>query len=216
MNWREVPATTAVVATTVAVSLALIVAGALPEASLGAGVIAARFVGAPFPTNLGVAVPVWLTPPRCTLVHAGLAHLALNMVMLAYCGARIERTLGVGALALLYVIGAYAAALGQGLLAPHSAVPIIGASGAISAVVGAYALLFGQRRAASLGPVPGEIVHALWLAAAWVGIQALIGVAGMSVPGAGGATIAVGAHVGGFLAGLALARPLLLWRYRRA
>ena len=55
-------------------------------------------------------------------------------------------------------------------------------------------------------------MHVVWLAAAWIGIQLMIGVAGL-----GGATrIAIGAHIGGFLAGLALARPLLLWRYRGA
>ena len=83
-------------------------------------------------------------------------------------------------------------------------------------MVGTYALLFGQRRAAAIGPIPGGVVHVAWLAAAWIGIQALIGFAGMGLPGAGGAAVAVGAHIGGFLVGLALARPLLLWRYRHA
>ncbi|RZM08071.1 MAG: rhomboid family intramembrane serine protease, partial [Sphingomonas sp.] len=49
------------------------------------------------------------------------------------------------------------------------------------------------------------------LAAAWIGIQLLMGIAGL-----GGLTIAIGAHIGGFLAGLVLARPLLAWRYRGA
>ena len=216
MTWRDVPVTVAVGVATVVVSLMLIVSGALPTASLGAGVVAARFAGAVLPADLAIAVPAWLTPLTSTLIHAGLAHLAFNLVMFVYCGVRIERTLGSAATVALYLAGAYAAALGQWALAPQSVVPVIGASGAISAVVGAYALLFGERRARAIGPVPSGVVHVVWLAAGWVAIQALIGVAGMSVPGAGGATIAVGAHVGGFLAGLALARPLLLWRYRRA
>ena len=86
-----------------------------------------------------------------------------------------------------------------------SPVPMIGASGAISAIVGAYALLFGERRARRIGPVPADVVHIAWLAAAWVGIQLLIGAAGM-----GDVTVAIGAHIGGFAAGLVLARPLLL------
>ena len=184
--------------------------------SLGAGVVAARFAGAVLPPDVAVQVPAWLTPLSCTLVHAGLAHLVLNLVMLGFCGAQVERVLGTRALLLLYFIGAYAAALGQWLLAPMSVVPVIGASGAISAVVGAYALLFGQRRAEAIGPIPGGVVHVVWLAAAWIGIQALIGFAGMGLPGTGGAAVAVGAHTGGFIAGLALARPLLLWRYRHA
>ncbi|WP_174292905.1 rhomboid family intramembrane serine protease [Sphingomonas bacterium] len=216
MNWREAPATVAITAATVVASLAILASGALPTASLGAGAIAARFAGANLPADLAVQVPAWLTPLSCSLVHASIAHLALNLVMLVYCGAQAERTLGSGALLVLYGVGAYAAALGQWLLAPLSVVPMIGASGAISAVVATYALLFGQRRATAIGPIPGGVVHVAWLAAAWIGIQALVGFAGMGVPGAGGAGIAVGAHVGGFLAGLALARPLLLWHYRHA
>lgn len=206
----------AITVATVVVSLAILASGALPVMSLGAGAIAARFCGAVLPADLPIVVPAWLTPLSCTLIHAGLAHLALNLVMLAYCGAQAERAVGWSGMAILYVVGAYAAALGQWLLAPASPVPMIGASGAISAVVAAYALLFGQRQALSLGPVPGRVVHVLWLAAGWIGIQLLIGFAGMSVPGAGGATVAIGAHIGGFVAGLALARPLLLWRYRHA
>ena len=190
--------------------------GTLSEATIGAGAIAARFSGASLPAGIVFAVPTWLTPLSCTLLHGGFAHLALNLVMLVYCGAQTERALGGRGIVILYVAGAYAAVAGQWLLAPGSPVPMIGASGAISAVIAAYALLFGQREVKALGPVPGRVVHVLWLAAAWIGIQLLIGVAGMGVPGAGGAPIAVGAHIGGFIAGLALARPLLLWRYRHA
>lgn len=196
--------------------MGVIVAGVLPTASLGGGVIAARFAGAALPAGLAITVPAWLTPLSSTLIHGGFAHLFFNLVMLGFCGMQAERVLGSGPLVLLYVVGAYAAALGQWALGPTSVVPVIGASGAISAIVGAYALLFGQRRAAAIGPVPADVVHIAWLAAAWVGIQALVGFAGAGMPGAGGATVAIGAHVGGFLAGLALARPLLLWRYRRA
>ena len=52
----------------------------------------------------------------------------------------------------------------------------------------------------------------VWLAVAWISIQLLIGVAGMG----GGPLIAIGAHIGGFIAGLVLTRPLLLWHYRNA
>ena len=215
MRWREAPATVAITAATVIVSVVIIALGALPAASLGAGVVAARFAGAVLPPGVVVQVPLWLTPLSSTLVHAGAAHLVFNLVMLGFCGVQAERVLGSGALVLLYVVGAYLAAFGQWLLAPMSVVPMIGASGAISAVVAAYALLFGQRRAVAIGPVPGRAVEVIWLAAGWIGIQALIGFAGMGVPGSDGA-IAIGAHIGGFLAGLAMARPLLLWRYRHA
>jgi membrane associated rhomboid family serine protease len=198
------------------VSLLLLYTGLLPAAALGAGAIPARLAGASLPLDASMVMPVWLTPLSCTLLHGSLAHLVLNLVMLAYCGAQVERPVGGMGVAILYVGGAYAAALGQWLLAPASPVPMIGASGAISAVVAAYALLFGQREVKSLGPLPGRVVHVMWLAAAWIGIQLLVGIAGMGIPGSGGAPIAVGAHIGGFIAGLMLARPLFHWRYRHA
>ena len=212
MRWREAPATVVLTVVTLAVSLLILLAGWLPEAAIGGGVIPARLGGALLPADHGMALPAWLTPLSATLIHGGIAHVALNRVMLAYCGAQAERAVGSGGLTLLYVVGAYAAAAGQWALAPASPMPMIGASGAISAIVAGYALLYGERRARRVGPVPAGVVHVLWLAAAWIGIQAMIGVAGIG----GGPAIAIGAHVGGFLAGLVLTRPLLLWRYRHA
>ena len=90
---------------------------------------------------------------------------------------------------------------------------MIGASGAVSAVVGAYALLYSQRRgvAATSGRF-GHWLQVAWLAAAWIAVQLLIALA-TTVTQIG---IAVAAHIGGFIAGLLLARPLLMWRYRKA
>ncbi|WP_260582327.1 rhomboid family intramembrane serine protease [Sphingopyxis sp. PET50] len=62
----------------------------------------------------------------------------------------------------------------------------------------------------AIGPIPGHWVRALWLAAAWIGLQLLIGLTG----GAGFGNIAIWAHVGGFVAGLLLARPVLRWRFK--
>ena len=98
------------------------------------------------------------------------------------------------------------------MVGPHSAVPMIGASGAISALVGAYALLYGQRRPSRLQPELARLLHIAWLAAGWIVIQLLLGFASATE----GVAIAVASHIGGFIAGLALARPLLRWRYRTA
>lgn len=188
----------------------VILAGWLVPAAVQGGFIPARIDGG-VPDSHGFLVPALLTPLSATLLHGGFAHLALNLVMLVFCGRQVERVTGPAGLLILYLVGAFAGAGGQWLFEPGSRVPMIGASGAISAIVGAYALLFGERRAKRWGPVPGDLLHVLWLAAAWIGIQFLIGIAGM-----GGVTVAIGAHIGGFIAGLALARPLLLWRYREA
>ena len=160
----------------------------------------------------GFVLPVWLTPLTATLAHADLMHLGLNMLMLLYCGRMVETVLGAGPLAVLYVVGAYIAAGGQYLVDPLSPVPMIGASGAISAVLAVYALLFSRNEVKRFGPIPSHWMRALWLAVAWTGVQWLIGLASRG----SGYHIATAAHVGGFLAGLALARPLLAWRYRGA
>ena len=212
MTWRDAPATTAITLITLAASLLVEATGSTGAAAIGGGMIPARLSGAVLPPDHGMAVAAWLTPLTATLVHGGLAHLAFNLVMLFFCGALTERALGWAGVIVLYGVGAYAAAAGQWVLAPMSPMPTIGASGAISALVAGYALLYGERRAKPVGSIPAGVVHVLWLAAAWIGIQALVGVAGLG----GGPSIAIGAHIGGFLAGLALAKPLLLWRYRRA
>lgn len=185
--------------------------GAGDAAMVGGGFIPARFSGdVDFGPGMDDSwvVPAILTPLSATLLHGGLLHLGMNMLMLFWCGRFTEAVIGPRCLALLYGVGAYAAAGAQYLADPLSPVPMIGASGAISAVIGAYALLFNQNEVKGFGPFSPAVVRVLWLAAAWIGFQALVGLA---VPG-----IAIAAHVGGFLAGLALARPLLLWHYRNA
>jgi membrane associated rhomboid family serine protease len=183
-------ATTALGIVTVATWLLLATSGLEAQAQILGAFIPARASGL---VHLAGAVPVWLTPLTALLLHAGLLHLGFNLLI-------------------LYVVGAYAAALGQYALGPYETSPMIGASGAISALLGAYALLYGERRATVKNRRLNAAVNILWLAAAWIGLQVLVGLALSSAAGG----IAVGAHVGGFLAGLALARPLLLWRYRSA
>ena len=192
-------------------SALILVSGGLSALSLGLGFIPARLGGESLPAGLPLAVPALVTPLSATLVHGDVMHLLFNLLMLGFCGRLLERAIGGLGIAMLYTLGAYAAALAQWALDPASAVPMIGASGAISAIVGAYALLYGERRAKAIGPVPADAVHIAWLAAGWIGMQLLIGAAGMD-----GVTVAIGAHIGGFIAGLLLARPLLLWRYRDA
>ena len=181
-------------------------------------VAAAGAVGGFIPARLSGlmvvgALPIWLTPLSCTLLHANALHLAFNLLMLGYCGREDEVALGRPGVLVLYVAGAYAAAAAQYLAGPHSMTPVVGASGAISALVGAYALLYGQRRPSTrFSPETARTLHVLWLAGAWIVVQLLLGLAS-AIEGIG---IAAAAHIGGFIAGLLLARPLLRWRYRKA
>jgi membrane associated rhomboid family serine protease len=172
------------------------------------GFIPLRFAG----EAQGFVIPAWLTPLTATLSHGDIIHLGFNMLMLVYCGRSVETVLGAGPMTALYLVGAYVSAAGQYVAGPMSPVPMIGASGAISAVLAVYALLFGRNDVKRWGPIPAHWVRAIWLAIAWTGIQWMVGLASRG----GGYEIATAAHVGGFLAGLALARPLLAWRYRGA
>ncbi|NIJ06833.1 membrane associated rhomboid family serine protease [Sphingomonas vulcanisoli] len=203
------PETTIAVAAVTVIAFFLVQAtGQVPLADMLGGFVSARFDGLVIPR----ALPLVLTPLSATLLHAGLIHLGVNLLTLIFCGREVEVALGRWPTLLLYGIGAYAAAAMQFAVGPHSTVPMIGASGAISAFVGAYAMLYGQRRASNLSPALARWVHILWLAATWIGLQLLLGIAML----AGGIAVAAAAHVGGFFAGILLARPLLRWRYRRA
>lgn len=161
------------------------------------------------------AVPMFLTPLSATLVHGGWMHLGFNLVTLLFCGRQVELVLGPRLFVLLYGAGAYAAAAGQWALNPIEMAPMVGASGAISAVIGAYALLYSDQKVRALGPLPAYVVRMIWLGAGWVFIQFLIGLAGSSGGDEGFGQIAIGAHIGGFLIGMVMTRPLLRWRFGR-
>ena len=182
------------------------------------GFIPARIAFPGQDAGLGLA-PFWLTPLTATLIHAGIIHLAFNLLILVFCGRPVESVLGPASLAVLYVTGAYAAAGAQYFAGPTTAMPMVGASGAISAVLGAYAMLFGRNKVKLSSPRLALWLNALWLLAAWIGLNLVMGivVAGGGVPLTGqGVQVAVAAHIGGFAIGILLANPLLLFRYRRA
>ena len=203
---------TATVALAIVTALAWLVAaviGASDDATVRMGFIPARLSGL---LDLPGSVPAVLTPLSSTLVHGDLLHLAFNLLMLVWCGSAVERVLGRGALLTLYVVGAYTAAMAQWLFDPASIVPVIGASGAISAVIGAFALSFGRAKQITPSVRFNRALNAAWLLAAWVVLQIMVGL----LAGGQGLLLATPAHVGGFLAGLLLQRPLLLWRYRSA
>ncbi len=167
----------------------------------------------------GLFAPLWLTPVTATLIHAGAIHLVFNLIMLAFCGRPVESVLGPVALALLYLLGAYAAAGAQFAVSPVASGPMVGASGAISAIIGAYAMLFGRNKVKVANPTLALWLNALWLMVAWVVLQLCIGIAlsGADFLSSGeGVQVAVAAHIGGFMVGLLLANPLLLFRYRKA
>ena len=89
---------------------------------------------------------------------------------------------------------------------------MIGASGAISALFGIYALMFGRPRQLTSSQRMNRTIHVVWLLVTWVVLQWMAGL----LAGEQGMMLATPAHIGGFVAGLLIQRPLLLWRYRKA
>ncbi len=208
-SWQRAPFTVAIAIVTGAAWLLVSMLGLSDEASRWGGFIPARVSHA---QGVAALLAALLTPLSATLIHAGIVHLAFNLIVHLWCGRSVEAILGSPALLFLYVVGAFAAAAAQYAAGPDTADPMIGASGAISAVIGAYALLFGRNRVRLGNAALATLINALWVAAAWIGLQLLIGYA----LGTMGTRLAVAAHIGGFLAGLALAKPLLLWKWRKA
>src|SRR3546814_7419275 len=88
----------------------------------------------------GTMVPFLLTPLTAAFLHGGVLHLIFNLVVLLYIGRQLEAPLGSRAMAVLLGTGAYAGALAHWLADPQSNVPMIGASGAISALIAVFAL----------------------------------------------------------------------------
>lgn len=208
-NWKKARLTAGLAIVTIAAWLIAELFGLQPWAANNLGFWPADPVAGP--------VPVWLEPLTATLVHANIAHLLFNMIVLAFCGRPVESVLGSPGLAILYIFGACAAAAAQFLVSP--AAPMIGASGAVSAVLGAYAMLFGRNKVKVNSPTLALWLNALWLMAAWIVLQICLGIAlaGSSfITGGEGVMIAVAAHIGGFAVGVLLANPLLLFKYRKA
>jgi membrane associated rhomboid family serine protease len=161
------------------------------------------------------ADPVRALPSVLTsmFIHGSLAHIAGNMLYLWIFGDNVEDALGHGRYLLFYLLGGLFAALAQSAAAlgdPQALhVPMIGASGAISAVLAAYALLYPR------SPITTLVFLFLFEVPAWVVIALFFVVnlwSAVALSSAGG--VAFMAHVGGFVAGIALTRPFMSGRAR--
>lgn len=156
--------------------------------------------------------PSVLTAVSSMFLHGGWMHLAGNMLFLYVYGDNMEDQMGHIGFLMFYLLGGFAAAAAQYLADPSSTIPMVGASGAIAAVMGGYLLMFPKARVdvlffivifVRIFPVPAWIVLG-----AWFGIQLVQG----SVMPSDQGGVAYWAHAGGFAAGLLMAYPL--WQKR--
>ena len=152
----------------------------------------------------------WVSPTlsifTAMFMHGGLMHLLGNMLYLWIFGDNVEDRVGHARFVLFYLICGAVAALAQALPDMGSRVPMIGASGAISGVLGAYIVLYP--RANVLVLVPLIVVFQTFRVPAWIvlGMWFIGQLANSLLAAPGQVGVAFGAHVGGFLAGVALIR----------
>jgi membrane associated rhomboid family serine protease len=140
-------------------------------------------------------------------LHGGWVHLGGNLLYLWIFGNNVEDRLGHVAFLLFYLAGGIAAVAAQVVVEPESGVPLVGASGAIAAALGAYLVLFPRARILSLVflgffyqliQVPAVLVLGFWFV-----LQLVQGVASLGAEAATGG-VAFFAHIGGFVTGLAI------------
>ena len=136
-------------------------------------------------------------------LHAGWAHLLGNMLFLFIFGDNVEDAFGHLKYLLFYLACGIAAGLAQVYLAPGSSLPGVGASGAISGVLAAYIVMFGNNPVTVLFGIFPVVVPAFLMIGVWIVLQFLSGAASLGHTQETGG-VAYGAHVGGFVCGLAL------------
>jgi membrane associated rhomboid family serine protease len=137
-------------------------------------------------------------------VHGGFAHIAGNMLFLWIFGDNIEQRFGSALFLVFYLGTGLAASVAHILTSPASQIPTVGASGAISGVMGAYILLYPLNRIRTFIWYLGVVyVPAFIYLGVWFMTQLLNGMVALSVPTAQSTGVAFWAHVGGFVAGMA-------------
>ncbi len=153
-------------------------------------------------------VPIPFTIATSMFMHGGIAHIVGNMLYLWIFGNNVEDRMGPVKFFIFYVVCGAAAAAAQVALSPRSTIPLVGASGAIAGVLGAYLVLYPRARVLTLIPIfvfvrfvylPAIVFLGLWFLMQLIAVPASVG---------GGAGVAYLAHVGGFVAGLALVKLL--------
>lgn len=153
-------------------------------------------------------LPVYFNFLTSMFMHGGFMHLFGNMLFLWVFGDNIENLLGHIRYAIFYLLCGFAAALGQVVLDTGSIIPMLGASGAISGVLGGYIISFPNRRVRAvlfnfLTEVPAYVALGIWIV-----YQIVLGF--FTPAGTGG--VAYAAHIGGFIAGLVLVKLFALGR----
>lgn len=158
--------------------------------------------------HYGTPLPVYFNFLSSMFMHGSIMHLLGNMLFLWIFGDNLENLLGHVRYFAFYIVCGLAAAAAQIFMDPGSTIPMLGASGAISGVLGGYALLFPQREVRAvifnfLTTVPAFVAIGIWIV-----YQLVLGYLTPSDTGG----VAYAAHIGGFIAGIALIKLFAMGR----
>ncbi len=152
----------------------------------------------------------WDTPFTAMFLHASFLHIFFNMLFLVIFGPNVEDAMSRPRYLVFYLLGGILALAAQVLVDPSSTTPTLGASGAIAAVLGGYALLYPRTRVLTLVVIVFFVtiieVPALLLLVFWFAEQIVLGAVGLASPLGSTGGVAYFAHIGGFLSGLLLVR----------
>jgi len=156
----------------------------------------------------------WADVFSSMFVHGGLLHAVGNMLYLWIFGDNVEDRMGHGRFLAFYLLCGVAAALAQTMVSPDSPVPMVGASGAVAGVMGAYFVLYPKSRVLTLFPFPLMLIEipAVYLLGLWFVMQFVNGLGALVPPAEGqlAGGVAFWAHIAGFGAGV-----LLIFLFRR-
>src|SRR6476659_1096579 len=158
-----------------------------------------------------IPVPFWPTLFTSMFLHAGWMHLGGNMLYLWIFGDNLERVMGHARFLVFYLICGLAAGLAQIVASGASNIPSLGASGAISGVLGGYLVLFPRNRVRVLTRGGIMSVPAVFMLGFWILIQLVSGL-GTIANTADSGGVAYMAHIGGFVAGLVLVKAMTVGR----
>lgn len=152
--------------------------------------------------------PIYLTILSSMFMHGGFAHILGNLLYLWIFGDNVEHRFGSGVFLAFYLVSGVVATVAQIALDPDGIVPNLGASGAISGVLGAYLVLFPRNRVTAIFLFHLVSIPAIVAIGVWIVFQFFNGLGSIMVSQETVGGVAYGAHIGGFFAGVVLALVL--------
>lgn len=154
----------------------------------------------------------WLSPLISAFLARDVWSATFDLVFLLIAGRYVEHAIRPFGVAVIFLAGAYGGALARLLLTPGSLVPSAGLDAPVFALIGAYFMLYGVPRFLPIPQGHGRSVQIAMIAAIWLALQIVFAVVTQSFE----LSVTIVEPLGGLMAGVALARPLLAWTYRNA